>query len=231
MSSLSDEERFKQVTLSQTLGVLGHEISNVMAIMGLRLAQLDKWQKKNKVTLPEPMSKLFSSLSTDLRRFDCIISGMSQLSAVTDTRTMQDTCLAKIITHALEIEPLEFLMEEIMPELRVKGDAFQLTAMFISLFRYGRGAHRVCGAGSPISVALKADRSDRGLQLTVSFEQVKLTGEQLGQVFKPFVSPPSPTEWGIEASVAYRIAQKNGHSLNIDDEKESLCFVLTFSCV
>ncbi|MEK6624212.1 MAG: hypothetical protein AABY86_04550, partial [Bdellovibrionota bacterium] len=71
MSSLSDEERFKQVTLSQTLGVLGHEISNVMAIMGLRLAQLDKWQKKNKVTLPEPMSKRFSSLSTDLRRFDC----------------------------------------------------------------------------------------------------------------------------------------------------------------
>ena len=64
---------------------LGREISNVMAVMWVCVGWISG--KKNKVT-PEPMSKLFSSLSTDLRRFDCIISGMSRL-CLNDTRTMQ----------------------------------------------------------------------------------------------------------------------------------------------
>ncbi len=223
---MTEEERLTILTLSQSLGVLGHDIGNIVAIMGLRLAQIEMLQKKGQAGLTEPVLKQVNSLKSDLARFDSTMSGMSQLSAATDTRSKQDVHVQQLLSQAREIEPIDLLVDGIQPNDLVRGDPFQLKVMLAFLFRYG---HLVSAALPPQAADLKAVRSEQGYQLTLSFKNVNLSSEQCDQVFKPFITMPGPGHFGVEASVAYRIAQKNGLSLNLNDEFGYLCFVLTFS--
>ncbi|HAZ14606.1 MAG: hypothetical protein A2X86_00770 [Bdellovibrionales bacterium GWA2_49_15] len=216
MNPSSQEDSLKLLMLSQTVGVLSHEISNVVAILGLRVGQLELLSKNGGLDDAERVSKLLASFKNDLCRFDSIISGMSRLSGVTDRKQVQKASIKGIIDKALELAPLELKTGELSTTQMFHGDAWHLTALFTFLFRYLRGQ----------STTLAFEAFEKQLVFTLSSENFILSPEESNKVLKPFLTVPSEELWGVEASVAYRIAQKCGWTLNINDEYGYLRFIV-----